>query len=149
MTKKETKTHKIVYSWQKIPYNAVENATIADKVSLGALKSIQFVAYEGITEALARAHGYRVKELYKEFSKDQPISIYIAGSLKECEQHLKDLNKQSFSELKSKITGHKLLRLVSKKQRQQVLTEGSNSFEDLQNKLLGCGVLLDVTIEKV
>lgn len=142
-------THKIVYSWEKIPYDTKNTKGIVNKAQIMALKAVQSVAFEGITEVLARAHGYKLSQLYEAFGERDPYVIYIKGTKEECEEHLTKLNAGSFADIKQKILSSPMLRLLPKQKRIEVQSDTTNKLQDIQDKLLAVGVNFHVTMEKI
>lgn len=145
------KTHKIVYKWAKIPVVLDENASKLEKTQTMALKAVQFVVFDAVTSTLAAAHGYRVKELERNFG-NKPYVIYISGTKEECLKHLADLrNKKGmgFANIKAKILGQPKLRLLSKKNKEKLRASSDDKIEEIKLKLLGCWVDLDVYMEKI
>lgn len=144
---------KIVYEWKKTPFVEAQTDSLLVKAQKKGYKVAQAVVFEAITELLAQAHGYRVKELRKQSESKDHFAIYIVGSKAECEKHLQEVkegkrNSQTYQEAINKVRNNMFFKRLRKNPSIGKASIKQSKFDKLCDDLLLFGISLEVYIDE-
>ena len=144
---------KVVYKWEKIPFQVDKHAKVLSKVHQGGYKLAQSMVFNAVTELLASAHGYKVKELKELSEGKEQYAIYIEGTIEQCQKHLDDLhngkrNKDEWGKIYTKIQNNFMFKRLKPKIKVSKGDAVSTKFNKVCEGLLTFGIILEVYIDE-